>query len=958
VTRRFYLPMKIDWPDQLTSDQRNRLEKVIVGAIQRAAQAAGATAETQPAERGNQEETREPFSTTRLRPEGDAYGVPSYAEGGTETEVEIIDFADDVVTGAPDRVIEGEPPFQGVLVMSLPGNRYIKVESHRYAVSTDIGRAYAWAKSLFGAEAWTIVAGSRRPGEVYYYAAALDTPLTSAELGVQGSAGSAAAGAGEYFAGRVQEDIPHGYVVQAVGFRGGGFSASNRRAFEAFVSQVRESREQGTAAIDPGELRASVFAPIDALIAHGGDPQRAADLLSELDATAFATLDWETKARYLTVLIQAWTLERQEIAIVEIVKSMSSRSELDAALGMLRLAGVYNQMFDDLDSQVWSLLVESGRRFGEPGTITLDELVKIMQDAGLLPRSLEDALNNIVLSPAGPVIPPAVLAEVEEAARGFVRFVGGALEGIWMIISHPEKLIDAVGQLGKMIVMVELAKWGYQPAVRYMDTLLSTMGQQVVYGLKGAAVLGVSDPIMRRIKWAIVWEIASWFIGVGEIKAILEGAEVGQKLAALARFLRVLGLLGRAAEAEQVASKMEHLVMLLSKISSVTREDEILRLMSHLPEEDLLRLGRRLEQADVHAAQSMVELAGRHPELAEAANHAIRRTEALARLEQRAGQLSENIVAGFQRLASRGGLDHEELLQVINAVQRENAELFMRAVRAIPDRALGPGIGTRSANFFARLAERPQSMRFLIEANYDTFSALYRGARYDFARLEETLNAVEDVVRRLPSEQRAIEYRRLLDRLVREDTAAAEEIRNAINARRAARGAPLLRSYSAAELDEIVRNTADIREIRRLASQMDNSSAGSLFERWVHRYVFDREIGARRMRLFVRNGDNPHMERLMHDRISDVYYEPDGSVWDAKLYQSGAEIDLGQLDDYRKMEEAGHIITADGQRLPVKQINYVFSDRVAAEANVAGLHVQGGAEAWYIDNHGVLQHLQ
>jgi hypothetical protein len=100
------------------------------------------------------------------------------------------------------------------------------------------------------------------------------------------------------------------------------------------------------------------------------------------------------------------------------------------------------------------------------------------------------------------------------------------------------------------------------------------------------------------------------------------------------------------------------------------------------------------------------------------------------------------------------------------------------------------------------------------------------------------------------------------------------------------------------------------------------------------------------------------MERLMHDRISDVYYKPDGSVWDAKLYQSGAEIDLGQLDDYRKMEEAGHIITADGQRLPVKQINYVFSDRVAAEANVAGLHVQGGAEAWYIDNHGVLQHLQ
>src|SRR6185436_20110943 len=111
------------------------------------------------------------------------------------------------------------------------------------------------------------------------------------------------------------------------------------------MRQVREARQLGDATIDPALARASIFAPIDALIAQGDQLQQAADELAELDAAAFATLDWETKARYLQVLIQAWTWQAQETAIVQIVKSMSSLSELNAALGMLRRAGIHAQLF-------------------------------------------------------------------------------------------------------------------------------------------------------------------------------------------------------------------------------------------------------------------------------------------------------------------------------------------------------------------------------------------------------------------------------------------------------------------------------------------------------------------------------------------------------------------------------------------------------------------------------------
>jgi len=409
-------------------------------------------------------------------------------------------------------------------------------------------------------------------------------------------------------------------------------------------------------------------------------------------------------------------------------------------------------------------------------------------------------------------------------------------------------------------------------------------------------------------------------------------------------------------EVERIAAKLEDLARLLRRVSLLSSEDDVLRLLSHLPEEDIARLGRALESADVRGVRDMTQLAARHPQLAEAANYALGRAEALSVLEVRVGRLSDNLVQGFQRLAARSGFTNRELFNLMSAIPSEHAELFMRAVRAMPNRAFGRGVGARSLGFFQNLASRPRSMQFLIDAGYDTFSALYRHSGYNIVRFEENLDALTDIARRLPAGQAEVEYRRFLDRLRNNDPTALRELRDARNARRVAAGRPPIRSYSPAELDDIVRTTSDIREIRRLAAQMDNSTAGSLFERWVNHYVFHQPVGAPRSRLTVRRGDNLHLN-LQRDRSSDFFLNDDGSLWDAKIYQSGGEVDVFQLDDYRRLEEAGSVITADGQRRNVTSINYLFSDRAAAEANRSLLHVQGGAEAWFIDDHGVLRHL-
>jgi len=75
--------------------------------------------------------------------------------------------------------------------------------------------------------------------------------------------------------------------------------------------------------LDPTTVRVSIFRNIDLLLASGDsdDLEKAAELLAELDATAFSLLDADTRVRYSTALVKAWTNEPQEKAIVEISRA-------------------------------------------------------------------------------------------------------------------------------------------------------------------------------------------------------------------------------------------------------------------------------------------------------------------------------------------------------------------------------------------------------------------------------------------------------------------------------------------------------------------------------------------------------------------------------------------------------------------------------------------------------------
>jgi hypothetical protein len=798
LKKRYHIPTRVNWSAQPNAQESTRLERVVLEAIRRAIERQDQIAsEIVVTDFEAQETVSERFSPTRYQSDRSTYSIPSYDNGGAPTEVPLeetdtaevggssgdaLTFEPNVITSTvrlhpsgdvnQDQIIASHSPFEGQTV-AIFGWEAVRIHAERYAVSSDLRRAIRWGEYLFGARAFAILEGPfGEPGSRYYVLGTTHAlTWTPGEHGKgQFLANVEVWGVNaRYWVGTLADEQGKSYILRVLVTSNGNSLFPNARLVEEFLSeQTFFSAERG---VIPAELaRSLVFAEIDRLISNG-DMEEAARRLAELDANAFSLVDWETKARYLQVLIEAWTLEAQEVAIVEIIKSISSRSELFAALSRLQQAGLYEQLFADLDSQIWSLLVVVGQGFGSAEPITLAFLVEILQETGLVPRTLQEVSARIAVSSTGFTISPNGLAEIEEAARGFVRFLGGSLEAIWMLISEPEKVVEGIGQLVKLSVMVQLALLGHPPAIEYVDNILRQMSQKVISGWQGAKILGITGDLIRRIKWAIIWEVASWFIGVGEVKAILSGVGITEQVAAIARFVRILSFVGRATETERLERKLQSLARIVSRSSRIlTHEDEVLRMLSHLSEDNVRHLARALEAVDIDETMDLARL----QQLLGNASDTLRQAETLSELATKAGGLSDEVIEAFHVLASRSPLTADELTYLVRSLPEGEGSRFVHALRAIPETAFGS-----SREILQAIATSSKRMDALVNLGYDAFTAIYRRAGNNFQTLDEYLTALGYLERNLPLDVRATEFRQLLDRLERADSRSWLELENA-----------------------------------------------------------------------------------------------------------------------------------------------------------------------------------
>ena len=824
-------PERVEVTGDVDDQQRTRLEAIVSAAVARAlagAAAGGGGIELAPLAPATLTPA-EPLDPARRDGAHATYAVPGYQHGdGAPVEVPLAGDGgpaggeaqarggEATATGAAAQTVGGEAGpgtrldhphlsseedelwvapsrFEGHTIALLSIDRVVRVGSPRYAVVGSLARAVRWGNLLFGAGSYAIYEGPYElpVAERRYYVVRTDEPVSRRDLRnlaqVREGAGRFAFGATGWV-GTFNGPNGESYLLRALITRErDAIFPPSVALLEEFWAELRSSRPD-EAVVSEAWARDVLFGEIDVFL-RAGSVDGAAERLADLDAQAFALLDWRRRARYLDALVRAWTSKPQEHAIVELLKASGSRSELDATLELLRRRGIFEQLFDDLDSELFSLLAVIGERFGERGAVTFNELFAMMQEAELIPRDWGTVVAGITVGPDGVLIGPDLATEAYEAARGFIRFLGGIVDAIELVITQPQQLVEGLAQLTKLILAMELAKYGHRPSQQLVDSTLTSIGRQVVFGLRGARVLGVGDHVTRRIKWALIWEVASWFIGVGEVAAVLKGAGLTERVAALARVMGILRRLGHATDAETIATRMTRLGRALRAESRLfEHEDELLRFLGHLPEEDVGRLGRLLRDSDVAEGATLAALRRTHPELADAASEVLRRAEVMKSLSLKAGGLSDEVIEAATRLTSHRAVGVDGAARVVGAVPNGEGVRFTYALRAVPEEALARG--GEGVELLRALAATPSRMTAVEQLGYPVYRALWARAGRNAEHLDSCVATLADLQRNATTRGTATELRRLMDDLVDGRPQAWLALDEARTARATAGGTP------------------------------------------------------------------------------------------------------------------------------------------------------------------------
>lgn len=649
-----------------------------------------------------------------------------------------------------DEVIEEESILEGHLVAIFPRWRTAKVHSERHAIAYNLFRALRWGAALFGTSYFAVFEGplGEPVSKAKYYVVGVSF---SGEFEVHGALEFAGLGIGTYEVTLWQPYIttPEGdlFLLRVLVADDDRllFPLNNPGAILEFFCELKcllaQSRENR-------ELKEEAVYDIFYRVAITQDDEEKARLLAEFDANAFSLLATDDRLHYIEILIDAWTKQPQEVAIVEIMKTVEKRDELNTIIDILKMDKVFEKLIDDLDSELWSLLAVIGRNFGTH-QLTPEILFNMIEEKGSIIEgaALWTPGMQIKITEEGVVLDVDLIASLEQAAedfiaelkeagRSFVRMLVGIYDGIEMLVTEPDKVILGIGQLVKVVFMLGLAAIGYEPAVEFVNAIWNEISKKIMYVFEGALILGVGRKVMRRIRWTILWEIASFFVGVGEIKAIANSGSV-------ARLLKVFRTSRRVTEIEGPIARFQRLATMLSKQEMFAAEEDMLRLISYLPDDDVIELERRLRFLDLDDVQDITKVAE--------VNHFIERTRLISALEDKlkdvGKRLSENVLQGFHRIAVHSGFHNHEILSIIKVIPGKSIDRFMRALNEMPVEAFGRQVGSRRYLFFYNLAQRPRSQQFLLEHGYDLFSDIYRRSSYNFKYFEENLSAIKVIER-------------------------------------------------------------------------------------------------------------------------------------------------------------------------------------------------------------------
>jgi hypothetical protein len=802
MTSIVHLPEHATFEGPIAEDRRREIEQTLLAAIRRAVLTVRAGSDTAVRARPDRRRTDpgevgEPLDPARFDEGGGVYRVPSYDLAGELTDVQLLEHIPRAA--AVYGVMDGPSRLDGKLILAMTGNRYVFLRSPRYAVSSSLTLAYSFGLTLFGASSFAILQGPWGQPLTQYLTVGTDPGIDDADLGSagrlmhapteEGQEGKQVEVAGEMVMAWASILVPSvetdlgTYVLRGFVTRDRQIRYANLLQAREWHAQVQVEAVEGVQTPGSAEARGLLFDDVDKLVDEfeGGDDknlQKAADYLTRFDSNAFSLVPWDRKVKYLKVLLAAWTWQEQERAVVQIFKSLRSDSEVDAVVAELKRAGRYDQLFDDLDDELYDLLVTVGERFPKDRSpLTLAGLVALLNSLGAFPHTPADVLGQAVLGPADVLVAPTrLLDEAHDAAMGLVRFGVDLGESLITIFTDPDKVVQGIGAMVQLLVKLQLASFGYPPAVLEIGKMLEGLGQKVLAGMRGADRLGAGEKVTRRLKWRLVWEIASLFIGIGEVKAVIQGAGLGEKLAGVLRFLSILVRIGEVVDAEADGVRLARLAALLKEERAlITSVEEAAELLSHLPEDDVRKLGRLLSAFDLKEGETLADLAARSPRLHAAVEDAAAKAEVLKTLASKGAGLNEEAVAAFQRLVGGDGLEVGAARKVVDAIPSGEGARFAAALERVPLPRL---TAEARAALLETLAGSAKQMDAVTRLGFDSFASVYRRASGRAGTVDGYLAAIEKLETRLGGEGKQAEFRRLLDALEQDRPAAWLAVEN------------------------------------------------------------------------------------------------------------------------------------------------------------------------------------
>ncbi len=712
-----------------------------------------------------------------------------------------------------DQVISGASGFSNQTLIILPDWSWIAVdpEGSRYVIAYQLTRAIQWGKALFGPQSFAVIEsplyspGQRfKHGPPRYYVVptwqyymtpplpgAQKKPFSVAEL--EGQPAVDATGTFQFKEVRVRywqllptdKKTDLAGILRVIGTADDLFFWPRVGFVESeLFRQLREEGmdPSGALPMDPqlkDRIVATVFPPIDTALVTA-DEDRVEALLLALDHNAFDLVGPEKRFKYLEFLIGHFGIlgdEKLDKAIFEILKAVESRVELDRIrdkLGKEKMA----RLVRNLDSNLWSLLTMLGKKLAKelpPQEFNLEFFLEILQ-LGTLgtdskePKKILGAVSRLSWGPTGLLFTSEYLEDLRQGALSLVRFIPNAIKDLFHLITNPQQLIDAVGQLMKLAIAIDLAriplpdKKEDEPAWLTRVRVERDKARQTLKGLfeglregfrdgyRAAKELGVTKDVLRRVKWTILWEVLSLFIGVGEIKAAFNLARIGIEAASIAVLAEKLTLTERGVEFFRVFSRV------LSRESRlIAAEEEAARALSRLPVEDLRVTESALTKVEAEGAQTFEQLLAKDAGAAKILVGARQEVEAMAVLIRKSGgAATEAIEKAFARLRSSVRLSERDLLAIMEALPEGEGARFAEAVNALSEEALTGAKAYTTSEFFKQLASRPEWTKAIIK-NEKAFGAIYRHAGGDTAKVDTMLSTLDDLGRELKYDAKAIE---------------------------------------------------------------------------------------------------------------------------------------------------------------------------------------------------------